>query len=256
MAGKKRGPSLVGVTCDIGDCEAIAKRHTDFGRLCTKHYKRVVRNGDPKVGKQKYQPKECINCGESHKMDKGGHGYCSICYMRWYEHGDPNVLLRPQSRGTTVCTVDGCSNPHDSYGYCRTHRVRHKAYGDPLAYSPNASHLRKVDRTQPCLVKGCKEPIGDGSNGMCRGHYRKTRREARPDHYRAKLAARRRRVRQATPPWADMAKIEEIYRNCPPNFEVDHVIPLRGKRISGLHVETNLQYLPMEENRRKSASFG
>ena len=34
-------------------------------------------------------------------------------------------------------------------------------------------------------------------------------------------------------------------------WEVDHIIPLQGKTISGLHVPTNLQVIPMIENRKK-----
>lgn len=63
------------------------------------------------------------------------------------------------------------------------------------------------------------------------------------------------RLRKATPKWADKNAIREIYRNRPKGMHVDHAIPIRGKYVCGLHVETNLQYLPSDENMRKSNKF-
>lgn len=57
------------------------------------------------------------------------------------------------------------------------------------------------------------------------------------------------------PKWADRAKIREIYVNRPDGCHVDHIIPLRGKKVSGLHVENNLQYLPIAENMRKHNTY-
>jgi len=68
----------------------------------------------------------------------------------------------------------------------------------------------------------------------------------------ADSAKRRAAKLQRTPPWANLEKIKEFYLNCPPGYHVDHIIPLQGRNISGLHVENNLQYLTAKENLSKS----
>lgn len=58
-----------------------------------------------------------------------------------------------------------------------------------------------------------------------------------------------------TPSWANLPAIVDFYKKCPVGFHVDHIYPLRGKRVSGLHVVGNLQYLPAIENMRKNNRY-
>lgn len=69
-------------------------------------------------------------------------------------------------------------------------------------------------------------------------------------------ATRRADKLKRTPKWANINKIKDFYLNCPKGYHVDHIIPLKGKNISGLHIETNLQYLPAEENLKKGNRYG
>jgi 5-methylcytosine-specific restriction endonuclease McrA len=60
---------------------------------------------------------------------------------------------------------------------------------------------------------------------------------------------------QQTPPWSNLESIRQFYSECPEGLVVDHVVPLRGKEVSGLHVVQNLQYLTRVENARKYNKF-
>ena len=56
---------------------------------------------------------------------------------------------------------------------------------------------------------------------------------------------------------AEQAEIQGMYDFCRifKGFEVDHIIPLNGEIVSGLHVLSNLQILSRSENRSKGAKF-
>lgn len=68
---------------------------------------------------------------------------------------------------------------------------------------------------------------------------------------------------KATPAWADTARMNQLYRAAAlmtaatgVEYHVDHEVPIRGKNVCGLHVETNMRVVPATVNLSKGNSYG
>lgn len=81
----------------------------------------------------------------------------------------------------------------------------------------------------------------------------------------AHASSRRDAVRTATPKW--LTKVQkraiiqffkgarELTETTGVPYDVDHIVPIKGKSVCGLHVPWNLQVLPRQANRNKSNRF-
>jgi len=82
--------------------------------------------------------------------------------------------------------------------------------------------------------------------------------------HNAKCSKRRSARLNATADWADEQKIKEIYNlssfltltTFGKGYHVDHIIPLQGRNVCGLHVEGNLQIMRAEDNLKKGNIHG
>lgn len=91
--------------------------------------------------------------------------------------------------------------------------------------------------------------------------YRKTHKINNPDLYKELVSVRRRRFRDATPKWlSPEQKMEirlkyrlaiEMSRTTGVRYAVDHVIPLQGDEVCGLHVPWNMEVITQDENLKK-----
>jgi hypothetical protein len=94
---------------------------------------------------------------------------------------------------------------------------------------------------------------------------KKAYKQANPEKMTALLAKRRAAKLQRTPKWLsvdDLWLIEQAYevaalRSKATNiaWHVDHIFPLQGELVSGLHVPTNLQVIPWFDNLSKANKF-
>ena len=85
--------------------------------------------------------------------------------------------------------------------------------------------------------------------------------KSNPGKVLAKAAKRRFSKRQQMPAWADNLAIECVYAKAAEMrkegmyVHVDHIVPLQGRDVLGLHVHNNLQIIGANANRRKSNSL-
>ncbi len=72
----------------------------------------------------------------------------------------------------------------------------------------------------------------------------------------------KRRALCATPAWANKEMIEIFYESARrvsqrlgTRYEVDHIVPIKGRTVCGLHVEHNLRVIPRTDNAKKLNRF-
>ena len=92
--------------------------------------------------------------------------------------------------------------------------------------------------------------------------YRNVWKENNVLQVRADTKARRRKHRDATPPWLtrkQKTEIRQLYqiaitmtKTTGEQYVVDHIVPLRSPDVCGLHVPWNLRVITQEENLKKS----
>ncbi len=105
----------------------------------------------------------------------------------------------------------------------------------------------------------------DESRRRSREHarrYREEHPEAFKERWRKASPHKRAARLKRTPAWVDRVAVDYVYHAAQvikdvygTTWHVDHIIPLQGENVSGLHVANNLQLLSPEANLSKSNKF-
>lgn len=182
--------------------------------------------------------------------------YCNAHYMRVKRYGDPNVKFR-KSPGTAT--------DEDRKRWKREEYQRNKQ-----KYIERAA---KWARENPDKANEIRQKEENKRKARVRAKdwaSRNKERKREADRafvennravVRSYKAKRRAKERQATPAWlteAHLEAIKAIYIEAERlsnetgiPYQVDHIVPLSGKTVSGLHVPWNLRAIPAPENNRR-----
>lgn len=178
------------------------------------------------------------------------------------------------------CDIDGCGKLHKAKGFCRYHYTNLLRHGGPLKTktirrSPGSRTIEGKRASRRADYKKHTERYKKNAKDLYEANkekriqqakeWRKNNPEAAAMLDRLDSARRRAKKRMAEPSWLTeehYAAIKAIYaeavrltKETGTPHHVDHIVPLRGKTASGLHVPWNLRAIPAFENLKKGAKI-
>lgn len=121
---------------------------------------------------------------------------------------------------------------------------------------------KKIYNAENAEAISAQRKIYNAANSEARGAYNKEWAKANSGKKNALNAKRRAAKLERTPAWSNKDEIDLIYRQSAllqkligREMHVDHVVPLQGDLVSGLHVAHNLQITFANLNIIKSNTF-
>jgi hypothetical protein len=155
--------------------------------------------------------------------------------------------------------TDGCQ---PSCKDCHNRAARERYHADPKSHMEKTKAWVERNKERSAAIKKAYRD----RNKDKQSDYNKRWREANPEKHVAKEARRRAAKLDRTPQWLTKDHhwmIEECYSLSRlrssitgVTHHVDHIVPLRGKKVSGLHVPWNLQVIPATDNCSKGNKHG
>lgn len=189
---------------------------------------------------------KCSECGRTETARWYGKTtdtpICCSCYRKSYVANNREKALAAQRKANAS---DKSRQARKEYGAsARGKEVRNKWEREKYWKDPEGARSKKKKYQKTDYYKQ---------------HYQ----ENKP-YYTEKSIRRTRSLNQASLNGQYRSETVDMYRNCPEGYEVDHIVPIKGKDfidgkrqqvVCGLHVPWNMQYLLKSENRKKNCNL-
>jgi len=182
--------------------------------------------------------KTCTACG----VEKGVDEYYKQKAGKYNVHAECKCCLSEQRKAYYLANKEAVTKRVRAYQLFNKEVVaeRRKSY--------RLSNKEDIAKQMKAYQLSNKEAIAEK---------KKAYRKANPHIINARIAKRRATKKQATPAWADLEAIKEMYQlatifnSTGINLQVDHIVPLQSDKVCGLHCEANLQLLSASDNIKK-----
>ena len=166
-----------------------------------------------------------------------------------------------------ICKLPGCEKLSPNWRKhfcCASHAGKygasHRTYPDKKPNSSKPAKVTKPKNSKPILANDITVGNDVIVGPILPRRIRKLLEKGIvPD--RRKFMYRVHLIKLATPKWANLEKIDEIYNqkiqlnNGSNLYHVDHIIPLNHPLVCGLHVESNLRIISKNDNEKKNNRF-
>lgn len=174
-------------------------------------------------------------------------------------------LVEKKSRARLRSKVWRLANPdryRESIAKCKAAKPEKYRAIHAKWRSSNKKKLRDYRNSIPKAVKAANIKKWNAENQVRRREIANDWRKLHKDQVNALYARRRAAKNNAVPKWANHFFINEAYHLARLRtkvtgiaWSVDHIVPLQSKFVCGLHVEHNLQVIPLSENKAKNNRY-
>lgn len=225
--------------------QPLCDKDSKIKGFCCSHYK-----ADYARRKRQTETRLCTTDGCLRKIYE--RKLCSACYAKTIRLENPRSVEQKRAasakskeyyyKNKDACKLKNKASYHSNVEYRRKkNRERWKINRDKNLEISKQYYVKHRDTIYPRLRE-----------------YARNYRKANLPRY-SYLASKRRAAKlQRTPGWLSedqLLKISQIYANCAAGSNVDHIIPLQGKNVSGLHVPWNLRTISATDNFKKLNKF-